>query len=102
MIEESIPCDQPYCDIYDMTPWDSQCSYEGTGQCGYEGAPVVGPKKDYIPSVETPSVEASSVKTSSKYKPSILGFIKYQCRGMLRYGNDMYHIVRGYGQRDEK
>lgn len=82
MVEESIPCGQPHCDIYDMTPWDSQCSYEGTGQCGYEGAPLVGPKKDY--------------------KPSILGFVKYQCRGMLRYGNDMYHIVRGYGQRDEK
>ena len=27
-------CGFSWCDVYDMTPWKAQCSYEGTGQCG--------------------------------------------------------------------
>ena len=29
-------CDATWCDVYDMTPWKAQCSYEGTGKCGAE------------------------------------------------------------------
>jgi hypothetical protein len=35
-ITQSIKCEAPWCDVYDITPWKSQCSYEGTGQCGAE------------------------------------------------------------------
>lgn len=27
-------CGVSWCDVYDMTPWKAQCSYEGTGKCG--------------------------------------------------------------------
>lgn len=30
------PCGVSWCDVYDMTPWKAQCSYEGTGKCGAE------------------------------------------------------------------
>lgn len=26
-------CDALWCDLYDATPWNSQCSYEGTERC---------------------------------------------------------------------
>lgn len=29
-------CGVSWCDVYDMTPWKSQCSYQGTGKCGAE------------------------------------------------------------------
>jgi hypothetical protein len=41
MNEEVLPCGIPWCDVYDMTPWKSQCSYEGTGKCGSEAAEVL-------------------------------------------------------------
>jgi hypothetical protein len=31
-----LPCGVKWCDVYDMTPWKSQCSFEGTGDCGSE------------------------------------------------------------------
>lgn len=31
-----LPCGVAWCDVYDMTPWKSQCSFEGTGDCGSE------------------------------------------------------------------
>ena len=31
---ETEKCGVSWCDVYDMTPWKAQCSYEGTGQCG--------------------------------------------------------------------
>ena len=31
-----LPCGVKWCDVYDMTPWKSQCSFEGTGGCGSE------------------------------------------------------------------
>jgi len=36
MNEQVLPCGVSWCDVYDMTPWKSQCSYEGTQQCGAE------------------------------------------------------------------
>ena len=30
-----------WCDVYDMTPWKAQCSYEGTGKCGAQAEEVV-------------------------------------------------------------
>jgi hypothetical protein len=36
MIEEVIPCEYSKCDIHIVRPGKSQCSYEGTGQCGAE------------------------------------------------------------------
>ena len=41
MDEESIPCGTPWCDVYDITPWKAQCSYEGTGKCGAQAAQVL-------------------------------------------------------------
>jgi len=41
MNQEVLPCGTPWCDVYDMTPWKSQCSYEGTGKCGSEAAEVL-------------------------------------------------------------
>jgi hypothetical protein len=41
MNEEVLPCGVPWCDVYNMTPWKSQCSYEGTGKCGSEAAEVL-------------------------------------------------------------
>ena len=38
MYEEVLPCGVSWCDVYNMTPWKSQCSYEGTGKCGSEAA----------------------------------------------------------------
>jgi heme/copper-type cytochrome/quinol oxidase subunit 2 len=35
-ITQNIKCEAPWCDVYDIIPWKSQCSYEGTGQCGAE------------------------------------------------------------------
>lgn len=31
---ETEKCGVSWCDVYDMTPWKAQCSYEGTGKCG--------------------------------------------------------------------
>jgi hypothetical protein len=31
-----LSCGVEWCDVYDMTPWKSQCSFEGTGDCGSE------------------------------------------------------------------
>jgi hypothetical protein len=36
MIEEPFPCGAPWCDIEEITPWRAQCSYLGTGKCGYQ------------------------------------------------------------------
>jgi hypothetical protein len=41
MDQESIPCGTPWCDVYDITPWKAQCSYEGTGKCGAQAAEVL-------------------------------------------------------------
>jgi hypothetical protein len=41
MDQESIPCGTPWCDVYDITPWKAQCSYEGTGKCGAQAAQVL-------------------------------------------------------------
>lgn len=41
MNEEVLPCGVPWCDVYNITPWKSQCSYEGTGKCGSEAAEVL-------------------------------------------------------------
>lgn len=35
-VSETEKCGVSWCDVYDMTPWKAQCSYEGTGQCGAE------------------------------------------------------------------
>ncbi len=34
MIEEVIACEHPKCDIHIVRPGKSQCSYEGTSECG--------------------------------------------------------------------
>ena len=34
--EMVIKCSYTECDIYMRTPYASQCSYSGTGKCGYE------------------------------------------------------------------
>ncbi len=31
-----LPCGFKQCDVYDLTPWKSQCSFEGTDDCGAE------------------------------------------------------------------
>jgi hypothetical protein len=31
---ETEKCGVSWCDVYDMTPWKAQCSYEGTDKCG--------------------------------------------------------------------
>ena len=36
MIEEVIACEYSKCDVYLLKPGKSQCSYEGTEQCGAE------------------------------------------------------------------
>jgi hypothetical protein len=41
MNEEVLPCGVPWCDVYDITPWKAQCSYEGTGKCGAQAAQVL-------------------------------------------------------------
>lgn len=41
MYEEVLPCGVSWCDVYNITPWKSQCSYEGTGKCGSEAAEVL-------------------------------------------------------------
>jgi hypothetical protein len=34
--EMLIKCEYTECDVYMRTPYASQCSYGGTGKCGYE------------------------------------------------------------------
>lgn len=41
MMSETEKCEKPWCDVYDMTPWKAQCSYEGTGKCGAEAEYIV-------------------------------------------------------------
>jgi hypothetical protein len=36
-----LPCGVKWCDVYDMTPWKAQCSFEGTGRCGAQAAEVL-------------------------------------------------------------
>ncbi len=31
---EVYKCGVSWCDVYNMTPWKAQCSYEGTDECG--------------------------------------------------------------------
>lgn len=33
-VSNTEKCGVSWCDVYDMTPWKAQCSYEGTGKCG--------------------------------------------------------------------
>jgi cell division septum initiation protein DivIVA len=41
MEQETIPCGALWCDVYLITPWKEQCSYEGTGKCGAQAAEVL-------------------------------------------------------------
>ena len=40
-VSNTEKCGTPWCDVYDMTPWKAQCSFEGTGRCGAQAAEVL-------------------------------------------------------------
>jgi hypothetical protein len=41
IMSDTEKCGVSWCDVYDMTPWKAQCSYEGTGKCGAEAEYIV-------------------------------------------------------------